>query len=95
MKDFIENTMRMSSFYQPLILKILLMKDNISNEEMAIICHNYCDKYSSENYAKKLKNYPAKVLKSHNMAKLENGVWSLICPVDQDCMELLERKLMK
>jgi len=70
LKEFLENKMKISGPYQPLIIKHLLMnggKVNLQNiaEELC-----YRDQNNVNYYIAKLKIYPKKVLSHHNIAKI-------------------------
>jgi len=96
MNEFITTKMKMTSFYQPMILMCIL-NGITDNKDIAILCNQYDSSFTAENYSKKLKIYPKQVLKKHNMATLNKNVWALNDDVNVDnkdeLIQLLESKL--
>lgn len=77
LKDFIENKMRLSHIYQPLLIKNLIECGGVSTiRQMAI---NFLSKDESQiaYYEKILKNMPIKVLSNHNVIIKDNDLIKL------------------
>ena len=96
LNTFLTTQMKMTSFYQPLIIKCLL-EGITCNKEIAKLCQVYSPQFDAENYAKKLKIYPKQVLKKHGIAELVKGKWQLneSVQVESNSLELCNAKLVE
>lgn len=94
LNNFINTKMKMTSFYQPLIIKCLL-EGITCNNEIAKQCAALAPQFDAENYAKKLKIYPKQVLKKHGIAELVKGKWQLneSVEIDATSLELCNSKI--
>lgn len=91
---FLTTNMKMTSFYQPIIIQALL--DGITdNTKIAELCHNFDPKFSVQDYSKKLKIHPKTVLKKHGIALCEQGKWSLTCEASESDREITRLKLVE
>lgn len=77
LKDFIEYKMRMSHIYQPLLILTLLESDNVATIRQLAIEFVGRDEVQIDEYKKRIKNMPVKVLKSHDVIEQEGELVSL------------------
>lgn len=91
LKDFIEHKMRMSHIYQPLLILTLLESDNIATIRQLAIEFAGRDEVQIEDYKKRIKNMPVKVLKSHDVISQEGELVQLNIP----SLSLVERSELK
>ena len=77
LEDFIENRMRMSHVYQPLLIRSLL--DAGGKATIRNIATDFAkeDEALIQDYELRIKRMPLKVLKKHGFIKYENGLVSL------------------
>jgi len=77
LEDFIENRMRMSHVYQPLLIRSLL--DAGGKATIRNIATDFAkeDEALIQDYELRIKRMPLKVLKKHGFVKYENGLVSL------------------
>ena len=77
LEDFIENRMRMSHAYQPLLIRSLL--DAGGKATIRNIATDFAkeDEALIQDYELRIKRMPLKVLKKHGFVKYENGLVSL------------------
>ena len=72
LKEFIETKMRMSHIYQPLLIMTLLENDNAATLRQLAIEFVGRDEVMIEDYKKRIRNMPVKVLKNHEIIE-QNG----------------------
>ena len=75
--DFIENKMRMSHIYQPLLIKTLVESEGISTTRRIALEFLKYDESQIQYYERVVKTMPVKVLLSHDVIKKENNQISL------------------
>ena len=77
LEDFIENRMRMSHVYQPLLIRSVL--DAGGKATIRNIATDFAkeDEALIQDYELRIKRMPLKVLKKHGFVKYENGLVSL------------------
>ncbi|GBE55828.1 AP-4-A phosphorylase [archaeon BMS3Bbin16] len=75
--DFIENKMRMSHIYQPLLIQTLV--DSDGKATLRQLAQNFVLKDESQLifYEKRIKEMPLKILKKHEIVHFNNGIVSL------------------
>lgn len=99
LNDFISNRMKMTSFYQPVIIKVLIAYGGkATTKELATQCcfvSNVAlnDVKDEKHFEKRLKVYPKQVLTKHGIVKVEKNVWTLLLDADESTEELLNNKL--
>lgn len=69
LKDFIENKMKMSHIYQPLLIMTLLENDNAATLRQLAIEFVGRDEVQISEYKKRIKNMPVQVLKKHEVVQ--------------------------
>lgn len=77
LKEFIEHKMRMSHIYQPLLILTLLESDNAATMRQLAIEFAGRDEVQIEDYKKRIKNMPVKVLKNHEVVSQEGELVKL------------------
>jgi len=75
--DFIDNKMRMSHIYQPLMIKTLVESDGVSANRSLAIEFLMRDDSQIEYYEKVVKRYPIRTLLKHNVISKNNNHVSL------------------
>lgn len=92
LKKFIESEMKMTSFYQPLII-LSLLKGKGKLEEIAALAIEL--KLTEKDIKDALKIHPKQVLAKHGIAKLEKGIYSfeslIIDANEADCLSKLSK----
>jgi len=75
--DFIENKMRMSHIYQPLLIKTLVESEGISTTRKIALEFLRYDESQIQYYERVVKSMPVKVLLNHDVIKKEKNQVSL------------------
>lgn len=75
--DFIENEMRMSQIYQPLLIRSLVDSDGKATIRQLATIFSSLDESQLQYYEKRIKEMPAKVLKSHGVIDKDGDIISL------------------
>jgi len=77
LKDFLENRMRMSHIYQPLLIKILIESGGSATVRQLALSFLGYDESQIRYYESTLKNMPIRVLSKHGVIKKEGDLVSL------------------
>lgn len=77
LKEFIEDRMRMSHIYQPLMIKILIEAGGAATVRQLALSFLGYDESQIRYYEKTLKNMPIRVLSKHGVVKKEGELVSL------------------
>jgi len=75
--DFIENKMRMSHIYQPLLIRTLVDSEGVSTTRKIALEFLKYDESQIQYYERIVKNMPVRVLLSHNVITKEKNTVSL------------------
>ena len=75
--DFIENRMRMSHIYQPLLIRTLVDSEGVSTTRKIALEFLKYDESQIQYYERIVKNMPVRVLLSHNVITKEKNTVSL------------------
>ena len=100
LKEFIENKMRMSHIYQPLLIMTLLENDNAATLRQLAIEFVGRDEVQIDEYKKRIKNMPVKVLKKHEIIQqsgqlVELNIKSLSLKERSELKLLCEQKIQE
>ncbi len=75
--DFLENKMRMSHIYQPLLIKVLLESEGYATVRQLALNFLAKDESQIDYYQKRIKEMPVKVLKSHDVISTQGQLIEL------------------
>lgn len=78
LKDFLENRMRMSHIYQPLLIRNLIDAGGSATLRQLALNFLAYDESQIIHYEKTLKNMPVKVLSNHSIVKRDGDFVSLL-----------------
>ncbi len=100
LKEFIENKMRMSHIYQPLLIMTLLENDNAATLRQLAIEFVGRDEVQIDEYKRRIKNMPVKVLKKHEIIQqsgqlVELNINSLSLKERSELKLLCEQKIQE
>jgi len=82
--DFIENRMRMSHIYQPLLIEGLIDSGGMATVRQMATYFLNLDENNIQYYEKRIKEMPVKVLKKHEVINYSDGMIELNVPSAQD-----------
>ena len=77
LRDFIQNKMRMSHIYQPVMLEVLLANDGRASTRQIAAAFLIQDQSQLEYYEQIVKLMPGKVLQSHGIVEREGADYKL------------------
>ena len=77
LQDFVDNRMRMSHVYQPLLIRCLLDAGGQATLRQLAIEFAKADEAQLRYYEKRIKDMPLRVLKKHGVVEYEDGVAKL------------------
>jgi len=77
LKNYIENKMRMSHIYQPIMIKSLLESNNKATVEKIARKFNEKDESNIEIFRITTKNMPGRILKKHDIVEEKDGTYEL------------------